>query len=161
VGVEAILEGGAGAMLREYRERAESGAKQQATHEQPEVRHEDWPPGEIPREPSAEDEALRAHRARILGALTTFGELKREEANDEAEHLLREGQRLQAMKRYRELTGVGLQEARDAIDGIAVWLLTAQSLPDENAPLPARRSWVWFVVAAVACVCIVLLLWRR
>ena len=32
--------------------------------------------------------------------------------------LARGGKKIEAIKRYRELTGVGLREAKDAVDGI-------------------------------------------
>ena len=39
-------------------------------------------------------------------------------ADASPERLLRAGRKIEAIKRYRELTGVGLQEARDAIEAL-------------------------------------------
>jgi ribosomal protein L7/L12 len=39
-------------------------------------------------------------------------------ADASPEQLLRAGRKIEAIKRYRELTGVGLQEARDAIEAL-------------------------------------------
>jgi len=37
---------------------------------------------------------------------------------DDVARLVREGRKIDAIKRYREITGLGLKEAKDAVDAI-------------------------------------------
>ncbi|MBC8043781.1 MAG: ribosomal protein L7/L12 [Rhizobacter sp.] len=37
----------------------------------------------------------------------------------EIEQLIRQGNQIEAIKRYRDLTGAGLKEAKDAVDALA------------------------------------------
>lgn len=78
-------------------------------------------------------EAIRRHRARHGGTLLAARaaiEALRWEATQaiapatsafeaELEQLIRAGQKIMAIKRYREATGVGLKDAKDAIDARA------------------------------------------
>lgn len=53
------------------------------------------------------------------------------------EQLVRAGRKIEAIKRYRELTGLGLREAKDAIDAMAHSLETGRpgSLPPKSSIL--------------------------
>ncbi len=44
---------------------------------------------------------------------------EREIGLDEVRSLFQQGKKIQAIKAYRELTGVGLKEAKDAVEGMA------------------------------------------
>ena len=45
--------------------------------------------------------------------------LPEQAANDpEVRHLLAQGQKINAIKRVRELTGIGLKQAKDLVDGL-------------------------------------------
>lgn len=65
------------------------------------------------------------------------------------EQLLREGQKIQAIKRHRELTGSGLKEAKDAVDALEAKLRRSDDLPfpGDSRP-PPRSSLVRLVLAA-------------
>ncbi|MEV6966237.1 ribosomal protein L7/L12 [Hamadaea sp. NPDC051192] len=56
---------------------------------------------------------------------------------DEVAALLAEGKKIQAIKLYRELTGVGLKEAKDAVEAMAVGRapVVAQSPPAGRPPI--------------------------
>jgi ribosomal protein L7/L12 len=81
-------------------------------------------------------EAIRRHRARhggtLLAARAAIEALRWETTQAsgpahstleaELEQLIRSGQKILAIKRYREVTGVGLKEAKDAVDARAAAL---------------------------------------
>ena len=58
-------------------------------------------------------------------------------AAETPEQLVRAGRKIEAIKRYRELTGLGLREAKDAIDAMAHSLETGRpgSLPPKSSIL--------------------------
>lgn len=53
------------------------------------------------------------------------------------EQLLRAGRKIEAIKRYRELTGLGLREAKDAVEAMAIAMETGRpvSLPPKSSVL--------------------------
>ncbi len=65
--------------------------------------------------------ALEAHAERVGRQLgVPFGDLTMTSGGvpEDVIALARAGNKIEAIKRYRALTGVGLREAKDAIDGI-------------------------------------------
>ncbi|MDC0709121.1 hypothetical protein POL68_11665 [Stigmatella sp. ncwal1] len=78
----------------------------------------------------------------------------------EVERLLREGKKLHAMKRHREIVGLSLKEAIEAIEAIEARLSAVPSRPAANELRSHRSLWKGWLAAAVACVLILWLLWR-
>jgi ribosomal protein L7/L12 len=66
---------------------------------------------------------------------------------DEVVSLLEQGQKIEAIKRYRERTGVGLKEAKDAVERMAErrGLATSQGVGCFGVVLLALMSLVWLV----------------
>lgn len=89
------------------------------------------------------EELERTLKSAELASATSSG-------NDDAalRELLRGGQKIEAIKRYRERTGAGLKEAKDAVEALAA-----------EAGLPASRGGCAGVVVLVLCagVCAALL----
>jgi ribosomal protein L7/L12 len=54
----------------------------------------------------------------LLGRLGFGDAFPRSSGDAEIEDLLRRGKKIEAVKRYRERTGLGLKEAKDAVDEI-------------------------------------------
>ena len=66
---------------------------------------------------------------------------------DEVATLLEQGQKIEAIKRYRERTGVGLKEAKDAVERMAErrGLAPSQGVGCFGVVLLALMSLVWLV----------------
>ncbi|MBV9469115.1 MAG: ribosomal protein L7/L12 [Abitibacteriaceae bacterium] len=56
------------------------------------------------------------------------------------EELVRSGQKIQAIKLYREQTGVGLKEAKDAIDAMAAGAFSAPPVARSSQFMPSPSS---------------------
>jgi ribosomal protein L7/L12 len=71
----------------------------------------------------AGDSGETSHRLRVIEKkldmiMESLGLEYADSALDEVAALARGGRKIEAIKRYRELTGVGLKDAKDAVDSI-------------------------------------------
>jgi hypothetical protein len=122
-----------------------------------------------------EDESLRRRRRDLLAVIRLHHGLDTPpprrapvaQGLDELERLLREGQKIQAIKRHRELTGSGLKQAKDAIEA-----LEARLLPRATGPVPGpshagnseeakAQSLLWLFILAVVGALLLALAWQK
>lgn len=67
-------------------------------------------------------------------------EAARDVINDAVlQELVRHGRKIEAIKRYRELSGVGLREAKEAVDALSRQVAGAHPLPTHGV-LPAKAA---------------------
>jgi ribosomal protein L7/L12 len=92
-------------------------------------------------------EAKDAVEAIQRGQAAPSGPQGDRDLEDEVVSFLEQGQKIEAIKRYRERTGVGLKEAKDAIERMAEWrgLATSQGVGCFGVVLLALMSLVWLV----------------
>jgi len=92
-------------------------------------------------------EAKDAVEAIQRGQATPSGPQSDRDLEDEVVSLLEQGQKIEAIKRYRERTGVGLKEAKDAVEWMAErrGLATSQGVGCFGVVLLALMSLVWLV----------------
>lgn len=60
----------------------------------------------------------KPERGELLEHVTTSEHLMNDELRDEIKQLLDDGHKIQAVKRYQQQTGVGLAEARNAVEAV-------------------------------------------
>ena len=60
---------------------------------------------------------------------------------------LRRGQKIEAIRLYREHAGVGLKEAKDAVDAMVPGLAHEAGGLSPGEVAPASAAWLWIVVA--------------
>ncbi len=65
---------------------------------------------------------LSAIRKRRLGATTVQAVIIHPQSAEQVDDLIRQGRLINAIKAYRALTGVGLKDAKDAVEARAVEL---------------------------------------
>jgi ribosomal protein L7/L12 len=92
-------------------------------------------------------EAKDAVEAIQRGQAARSGPLGDRDLEDEVVSLLEQGQKIEAIKRYRERTGVGLKEAKDAVERMAErrGLATSQEAGCFGVVLLAWMFLVWLV----------------
>jgi large subunit ribosomal protein L7/L12 len=92
-------------------------------------------------------EAKDAVEAIRRGQAVPSGPQSDRDLEDEVATLLERGQQIEAIKRYRERTRVGLKEAKDAVERMAErrGLITSQGAGCLGLALLALISLVWFV----------------
>jgi len=72
--------------------------------------------GSIENRVSRQDKRMARVEHKLDLVLDHLGLREREPWSDEVDALLREGKKIQAIKVYREATGAGLKEAKEAVD---------------------------------------------
>jgi ribosomal protein L7/L12 len=92
-------------------------------------------------------EAKDAVEAIWRGQAAPSGPQGDRDLEDEVVSWLEQGQKIEAIKRYRERTGVGLKEAKDAVERMAErrGLVTSQRTGCLGVVLLALMSLVWLV----------------
>jgi ribosomal protein L7/L12 len=92
-------------------------------------------------------EAKDAVEAIQRGQAVPSGPQSDRDLEDEVVSLLEQGQKIEAIKRYRERTGVGLKEAKDAVERMAerCGLATSQGAGCFGVVLLALMFLVWLV----------------
>ncbi len=92
-------------------------------------------------------EAKDAVEAIQRGQVVPSGPQSDRDLEDEVVSLLEQGQKIEAIKRYRERTGVGLKEAKDAVERMAErrGLVLSQGAGCFGVVLLALMSLVWLV----------------
>jgi ribosomal protein L7/L12/DNA-directed RNA polymerase subunit RPC12/RpoP len=60
-------------------------------------------------------------------------------AGEDVSDLIRRGKKIEAIKRYREQTGVGLKEAKDAVEAMEAAQTWGNVIADQGAAIPQER----------------------